>query len=82
MATSSVSNSFSTIDHKRHVLRSEYKKLNRLERKLENLDDDEDKRQRFERRITRGHDRITYLKSLPKKTVLVGFRANTKGVEY
>ncbi|KAL4215411.1 hypothetical protein AB4K20DRAFT_1964200 [Rhizopus microsporus] len=28
------------------------------------------KKQRFERRITRGHDRITYLKSLPKKTVL------------
>ena len=82
VATSSVSNSFSTIDHKQYVLRSEYKKLNRLERKLENLDDDEDKRQRFERRITRGHDRITYLKSLPKKTVLVGFRTNTKGVEY
>ncbi|KAL4208915.1 hypothetical protein AB4K20DRAFT_1978142 [Rhizopus microsporus] len=44
--------------------------LNKLERELESLDDDEDKRQRFERRITRGHDRITYLKSLPKKTVL------------
>ena len=82
VATSSVSNSFSTIDHKRYVLRSEYKKLNKLERELESLDDDEDKRQRFERRITRGHDRITYLKSLPKKTVLVGFRTNTKGVEY
>ncbi|KAL4212919.1 hypothetical protein AB4K20DRAFT_1965860 [Rhizopus microsporus] len=43
--------------------------LNKLKRELESLDD-EDKRQRFERRITRGHDRITYLKSLPKKTVL------------
>ncbi|ORE20077.1 hypothetical protein BCV71DRAFT_262345 [Rhizopus microsporus] len=43
--------------------------LNKLERELESLDDDEDKRQRFERRITRGHGRITYLKSLPKKTV-------------
>ena len=80
VATSSVSNSFSTIDHKRYVLRSEYKKLNRSGRELESLDD-EDKRQRFEGRITRGRDRITY-KSLPKKTVLVGFRANTKGVEY
>ncbi|CEG81643.1 hypothetical protein RMATCC62417_15816 [Rhizopus microsporus] len=74
-ATSSVSNSFSTIDHKRHALRSEYKKLNKLKRKLENLDD-EDKRQRYERRITRGHDRITYFNSLPKKTVSVGFPAN------
>ncbi|CEG76663.1 hypothetical protein RMATCC62417_11525 [Rhizopus microsporus] len=68
VATSSVSNSFSTIDHKRHVIRSEYKKLNKLERELENLDD-EDKKQRYERGITRGHDRITYFKSLPKKTV-------------
>ncbi|CEG63988.1 hypothetical protein RMATCC62417_01039 [Rhizopus microsporus] len=69
VATSSVSNFFSTIDHKRYVLCSEYKKLNKLERKLENIDD-EVKRQRYERRITRGHDKITYLKSLPKKTVL------------
>ena len=44
VATSSVSNSFSTIDHKQYVLRSEYKKLNKLERELENLDDDEDKK--------------------------------------
>lgn len=81
VATSSVSNSFSIIDHKRHILRSEYKNLNKLERKLENLDD-EDKRQRYERRITRGHDRITYFKSLPKKTASVGFRTNAKGIEY
>ncbi|ORE01548.1 hypothetical protein BCV72DRAFT_265745 [Rhizopus microsporus var. microsporus] len=31
--------------------------------------DDKDKRQRYKRRITQGHDRITYSKSLPKKTV-------------
>ncbi|PHZ15313.1 uncharacterized protein RHIMIDRAFT_87183 [Rhizopus microsporus ATCC 52813] len=79
-ATSSVSNSFSTIDYKRYVLLSEYKKLSTLECKLENLDD-EDKRQRYERRITRGHDRITYFKSLPKKTVSIGFRTNTEGIE-
>ncbi|ORE06181.1 hypothetical protein BCV72DRAFT_329352 [Rhizopus microsporus var. microsporus] len=68
VVTSSVSSTLSTIDHKRHVLRSEYKKINTLERKLENLDD-EDKMQRYVRRITRGHDRITYIKGLPKKTV-------------